>query len=76
VLLAEVDPPRFDRAIARWHACFALETQGITAAESLLGLVSAQGLASDRTREVAAQTLGQLARGYGVTGVVDSLRER
>jgi hypothetical protein len=27
-LLAEVDPLRFDRAIARWHARFVLEAQG------------------------------------------------
>jgi hypothetical protein len=29
LLLADVDPPRFDRAIARWHARFVLEANGI-----------------------------------------------
>jgi hypothetical protein len=30
LLLADVNPPRFDRAIARWHARFVLDADGIT----------------------------------------------
>jgi hypothetical protein len=45
LLLADVDPPRFDRAIARWHARFVLEAEGITA---VLALCAAKGAASPR----------------------------
>jgi hypothetical protein len=38
LLLADVDPPQFDRAIARWHARFVLEATGITADEPALVL--------------------------------------
>jgi hypothetical protein len=76
LLLAEVDPPRFDRAIARWHARFVLEAVGITADEAALALSAAKGLASLKTRDVAARTLRDIAKSYGLTGVVDSLRER
>jgi hypothetical protein len=61
LLLADADPPRFDRAIARWHVRFVLEAQGITSSEAALALLTAQGLAASRTREVAAQTLRRLA---------------
>lgn len=66
LLLAEVDPPRFDRAIARWHARFVLEAQRITADESALALLAARGLANERLRETAAQTLRRLAQQHGV----------
>jgi hypothetical protein len=60
-LLAEVDPPRFDRAIARWHVRFVLEAQRITAGEAALALLTAQALAGGlKTREVAAQILRRL----------------
>jgi hypothetical protein len=74
LLLAEVDPPRFDRAIARWHALFVLEAGGITADEAALALFAAKGLAGLKTRDVAAQTLRQLATTYGLRAVVQSLR--
>jgi hypothetical protein len=61
LLLAEADPPRFDRAIARWHARFVLEAQGITAAEAALALLAAQALAGLKTRDVAAQILRHVA---------------
>jgi hypothetical protein len=51
LLLADVDPPRFDRAIARWHARFVLEAQGITVGEAALAILAAQGLAGLNTRE-------------------------
>jgi hypothetical protein len=44
VLLADTDPERFSRAIARWHARFVLEPPGITGAEAGLALSAAQGL--------------------------------
>jgi hypothetical protein len=72
LLLAEVDPPRFDRAIARWHARFVLEAPGITADEAALALFAAKGLAGPKTRNVAAQALRQLARSYDL-GSVDAV---
>jgi hypothetical protein len=74
LLLADADPPRFDRAIARWQARFVLEAQGITSAEAALALLAAQGLAGPKTREVSAQTLRRLAESYGLTGVTAALR--
>jgi hypothetical protein len=62
LLLAEADPPRFDRAIARWHARFVLEAEAITADEAALALSAAKGLRGLKTRELAAQTLRRLAR--------------
>jgi hypothetical protein len=61
LLLAEVDPPGFDRAIARWHARFVLTASGITADEAALALTAAKGLCGLKTRELAARTLRQLA---------------
>lgn len=66
LLLADVDPRRFDRAIARWHARFVLEAQGITADEAALALAAAKGLGGLKTRDIAALTLRRLAKGYGM----------
>jgi len=65
LLLADVDPPRFDRAIARWTARFVLEAPGITADEAALALSAAKGLAGLKNRDVAAQTLRRVAESYG-----------
>lgn len=74
LLLADVDPPRFDRAIARWHARFVLEARGITADEAALALSAAKGLGGGlKTRGVAAQTLRQLATQYDLSAVADAL---
>ena len=66
LLLADVDPPRFQRAIARWTARLILEARGITADEAVLALSAAKGLAGLRTREIAAVTLRRLAKEYGI----------
>jgi hypothetical protein len=72
LLLADADPPRFDRAIARWVGRFILEAPGITAHEAALALLAAQGLARpQQTRDVAARTLRQIAESHDLTGVVD-----
>jgi hypothetical protein len=75
LLLAEVDPPRFERAIARWTARFILDAPGITADEAGLALSAAKGLAGLKTRELAAQTLRRLAHDYRLKGVADLLLE-
>jgi hypothetical protein len=36
LLLADIDPPRFDGAIARWTVGFVLEPEGMTADEAAL----------------------------------------
>jgi hypothetical protein len=45
----------------------------MTADEAALGLIAAKGLRDLRTREVGAQTLRQLAKGYRLDAVVQSL---
>jgi hypothetical protein len=73
LLVAEVDPLRFDRAIARWHARFVLEAQGITADEAALALAAAKGLGGLKTREIGAQALRRLAQAHGLSGVGSGL---
>jgi hypothetical protein len=48
VVLTVADPPRFDRAIARWHALFVLEAGGITADEAAFALSAAKGWLAPR----------------------------
>jgi hypothetical protein len=48
LLLAEADPPRFDRAIARWYALFVLEAGGITADEAALPCLRRKGWPASR----------------------------
>jgi hypothetical protein len=74
LLLAEHDPERFSRAIARWHARFVLEAPGMTADESALALASAQALEGVKSRETAAETLRRLANAFGLTAVASVLR--
>lgn len=75
LLLGDVDPPRFDRAVARWHARFVLEAQGISAEESALALLAARGLATPRLRETAGRTLRRLAHAYGFTQIATTLTQ-
>jgi hypothetical protein len=75
LLLADAEPPRFDRAIARWHARFVLEAQGITADEAALALFAAKSLSGLKTRRLAVQTLRGLADSYGISGVAAALRD-
>ena len=52
-------------------ARFIVEAPGITADEAALALSAAKGLAGLRTREIAAQTLRQLATTYALSAVAD-----
>lgn len=47
-----------------------LDAPGITAADAGLALSAAQGLAGNKTREIAARTLRDLAETYGLSSVV------
>jgi hypothetical protein len=75
LLLADADPPRFDRAIARWTARFILDASGITADEAVLAQSAAKGLRNLKTRGVAAETLRRLANAYGPAAVSETLRQ-
>jgi hypothetical protein len=72
--LPEVDAPRFDRVIERWHARFVLEAQGIRADEAVLALSAAKGLAGLKTRDAAARTLRRLANTTGLAAVAQVLQ--
>ena len=75
LLLADVDPPRFDRAIARWHARFVLAAQGITADDPALALSAAKDLARPlESRGLAAQILRRLTHTFGLSAVAEALR--
>jgi hypothetical protein len=72
LLIAEVDPDRWPRAAARWHARFVQEAQGIGLDEAALALSAVRALPGPHG-DVAAQTLRHLARSYGLVSVVQSL---
>jgi hypothetical protein len=55
------------RPIGGWHARFVFAASGITADEAVLALTAAKGLASLKSRGVAAQTLRQVATSYGLS---------
>jgi hypothetical protein len=72
LLIAENEPTRWPRAAARWHARFVLEAKGIGLNDSSLALAALAALPTEH-RDIAAQTLGQLARSLGLTSVADRL---
>jgi hypothetical protein len=61
VVLAEHDPPRFDRAAVRRHGRFEIEATGMGLAESQLAL-AALGALTGGDREAATNVLAQLCR--------------
>jgi hypothetical protein len=71
LLLAEVDPPRFDGAIAGWHTRFVLDADGITADEAAPALSAAKALRDHKTRDV-----GRLAQAHGLAAVTGSFEAR
>jgi hypothetical protein len=73
LLMAEFDPERWPRAAARWLGRFIVETSDITLNEAALAAAALQGLGGP-DRELAAQTLRQLAARHGLGTVVQSLR--
>ena len=74
LLIGQESPERYERAVARWHALFVFEAKGIGLAESQLALAALAALVRPGA-EVAAATLAQLARTFGVNGVEAVLRE-
>jgi hypothetical protein len=73
-LLADLQPARWKRAIARWHARFVLEASRMTVEESVLALSAAQALAGPQ-RATAAYTLQRLANAHGLSAVAAVLRK-
>jgi hypothetical protein len=74
LLLADLEPARWERAIARWHARFVLEAPRITVDESALALMAAKALAGTE-RATAAYTLQRLANAHGMSAVAAVLRK-
>jgi hypothetical protein len=74
LLIADTQPERWPRAAARWHARFVLEAKGIGLDESALAFAALVALRG-RHRELAAQTLGQLARSRGLESVKGVLEQ-
>src|SRR5919108_366361 len=65
LLIGDAEPERWPRAAARWHARFVLEARGIGLDESALAFAAVVALRG-KHRELAAQTLRQLARARGL----------
>jgi hypothetical protein len=74
LLIADAEPERWPRAAARWHARFVLEAKGIGLDESALAFAAVVALRG-KHRELAAQTLQQLARSRGLASVDDVLEQ-
>jgi hypothetical protein len=74
LLLADLEPARWSRAIARWHARFVLEASRMTVDESMLALSAAKALAGSQ-RATAAYTLQRLANAHGCSAVAAVLRK-
>jgi hypothetical protein len=70
LLIAEEDPPRFERAAARWHGRFVLEC-GVGLEDARLALAA---LASVRTSNAALAVLAELATRYRVADIDGVLR--
>jgi len=68
LLLAEFDPERWPRAIARWTARFVLEAHRMGIDEAALAIAAARALPGS-DGETAAQTLRQLAAAHGLSDV-------
>jgi hypothetical protein len=71
LLLADLDPERWSRAAARWHARFVLEAPGIGLVESALVLHALQAL--PERPELATNTLRSIAGTYGLSAVAAAL---
>ena len=75
LLLAAKEPDRFDRAAARWHARFVLETRPIGVADAQLLLGAVAGL-NDVALRVQLETIALVAERYKVTSVARVARRR
>jgi hypothetical protein len=74
LLIADAEPERWPRAAARWHARFVLEAKGIGLDESALAFAAVVALRG-KHRELAVQTLRQLARSRGLASLDDVLEQ-
>ena len=75
LLIAKKEPERFDRAAARWHALFVLETSAIGVADAQLLLGAVAGL-DDVALRVQLETIALLAERYKVSSVARVARRR
>lgn len=72
LLISEIEPQRWPRAAARWHARFVLEAKGIGLHESALAF-SAVAALPGKHRQLGAQTLRQLARSHGLSSIDEAI---
>lgn len=79
LVLLEVEPDRYGRAAARWHARFCLEVKGVDLAESGTVLALLGGL-SGRSQVAAAHALASVCETHrldaAVRAIDDWLRPR
>src|SRR3954454_23129802 len=65
LVLLDVEPERYGRAAARWHARFCLEVKGVDLAEAGTVLALPGGVAG-ASQEGAAQALGSGCETHGI----------
>ena len=75
LLLAEKQPERFDRAAARWHARFVLETRAVGVAVPNSSSVPSPA-STDVVLRVQLGTIALLAERYKVSSVARVARRR
>ena len=68
LLIATKEPERFERAAARWHARFVLETRAVDVADAQLLLGAVAGLREPVPR-VQLETIALVAERYKVSSV-------
>jgi len=72
LVLLDVEPERYGRAAARWHARFCLEVKGIDLHESGTVLALLGGL-NGRTQIAAAQALACVCETHGLRAAVRAI---
>jgi hypothetical protein len=72
LVLLDVEPHRYGRAAARWHARFCLEVTGIDLAESGTVLVLLGGL-TGASQVAAAQALASACETHGLAAAVRTI---
>jgi hypothetical protein len=72
LVLLDVEPHRYGRAAARWHARFCLEVKGVELAEAGTVLALLGGLATN-SQIAAAQALAAVCETHGLDAAVRAI---
>jgi len=75
LLLAELDPRRYEPAAVRWHGRFALEVSEVSLAESQLVLAALAAI-PEPTSFAAVEALRSVARRHGLSSLEAVLRHK